>query len=178
MLWASAGWARGWLRCSTTSVGLQKEKLSPVSRKGSFQVVCEELSPTKTCPSHLHHMSLVCRGHHNSSDPLRAELLLPVPCCPKAMKASVALPVDARGNRGRPQADCSSAFPGSALLSITGSDSWGQQHGKSFAQLSWTSWRRYTTGSLTHCSQTHWMKQISARLPRSGGFLKPGHAPK
>lgn len=31
------------------------------------------------------------------------------------------------------------------------------------------------TGFGTLCSQRHWMKQISARLPGSKGFLKPGH---
>lgn len=142
----------------------ERKDLSSV-QKGKLLVVCEELSPIKTCLRHLHHMSLVCRGHHNSRDPLRAELLLPV----RGHCLLMLLVTEAD-----PSLNAAPGFTGTALLSITGCDSWGQQRGKSFAELE----KVQHTGSLTQCSQRHWMKQISARLPGSGAFLKPGHAPK
>lgn len=91
LLWVFTGCAMGWLQ-------VQQQFCWPVERKdlssvqeGELLVMCEDLSPIKTCLRHPHHMGLVCRGHHDSSEPLRTELLIPVICCPKALKASVVL---------------------------------------------------------------------------------------
>lgn len=159
MLWASTGWARGWLKCSFCWPA-ERKALSSV-QKGKLLVLCEDLSPTKTCPSHRYHMNLVCRWHHNSSDPLRAELLLPVPSCPKALTASVAFSVDVPVNRGRPQSECSSWLPRNS----TAIHYWLWQLRATMWEIICSTFMNFLekvqhTGSLTQCSQTHWNKSL------------------
>lgn len=84
----------GWLQVQQHFCWPVERKDCSSLQKGKVLVVCEELNPINTCLRHLHHMSLVCRGHHDSSEPLRAELLFPVTCCPEALKVSVVLSVN------------------------------------------------------------------------------------
>lgn len=164
----------GWLQVQQHFCWPVERKDPSSVQKGKLLGVCEELSPINTCLRHVRHTSLACRGHHWyqwASEGWAAYSY--VTCCPKA--PAVSAPV----NRGRLQSECGSWLH----RSNTAIDYWLRQlRATVWEIICWTLMnfleKVQHTGFLTQCSQTHWTKQTSARLPGSGGFLKPGHAPK
>lgn len=134
MFWVSTGCTMGWLQVQRHFCWPVERKDCSSLQKGKVLVVCEELNPINTCLRHLHHMSLVCRGHHDSTEGWIANSCH---LLPRGTEGLCGVICQCSLNRGRLQSECNSWLH----RNNTAIDySWGQQCGKSLTELSWTSW--------------------------------------